>query len=50
MTAMQFANFVMDYVSPIGLTIMFILMIYLFVTEALISRSRLKREREQQIH
>ncbi len=50
MTAMQLANFVMDYVTPVGLTMMFILMIYLFATEAVIQHRRLRRQRKQQIH
>jgi hypothetical protein len=47
---MEFAFFVSDYVSPVAVTIMFVLMVYIFVTEALTARRRAKREREQQIH
>lgn len=50
MTGLQFAEFVTDYVMPVGLIIMFVQMIYLFTTEALVSYHRLKREREQRGH
>ncbi len=50
MTAMRFANFVMEYVMPAGLTFMFVYMIYLFVSEEIKAHRRAKREREQQVH
>jgi hypothetical protein len=51
MTGLEFFDFVMDYVTPVGLTIMFVLMVYIMVCEAREAHRREKRaQHEQQIH
>jgi len=50
MTAMRFADLVMDYIMPAGLTFIVVYMIYLFVSEEIKAHRRAKREREQQVH
>jgi len=50
MTGIEIANFVMDYVTPVAVTIAYALAIYVFATVALTAHRRAKREREQKIH
>lgn len=50
MTPLEILDIFTYYVGPVALTIMFVLLIYTGVTEALITHRRAKREREQQIH
>lgn len=50
MTALEFLDIFTYYVAPVTLTIMLVLLVYIEVTEALITHRRAKREREQQIH
>jgi TRAP-type C4-dicarboxylate transport system permease small subunit len=51
MTGLDIFDFVMYYVMPVGLTITFILFVYIMVCEAREAYRQEKRaQREQQIH